>query len=86
MNQVVTTTGHIRPITPAIDSCSRPIILCSLVILCSRVTATAIMAGVGVTDITGKATAKTDDMIATMIVMIMRTVVTTGIESGLRTV
>jgi len=75
MNQVVTTTGHIRPIIPAIDSCSRPIILCSLVILCSRVTATVTRAGTDMTGITGEATARTGEMIAATIT---RSVTTTG--------
>jgi len=77
MNQVASTIGGIPPIIPATISYCRP------GTMSSQITATVIMAGVGVTDITGKAIAKTGAMIATMIA---RTVVTTGIESGLHPV
>lgn len=81
MNQVANTIGGIPPIIPATILCCRPSIMSN------QITGTVIMAGVGVTDITGKATAKTGDMIATMITTIIaRTVITTGIESGLRPV
>ena len=81
MNQMASTIGGIPPIILASISCCRPSIMSN------QITGTVIMAGVGVTDIIGKATAKTGDMIATRITtVIASTVVTTGIESGLRPV
>lgn len=75
MNQVASTIGGIPPVIPATISCYRPSIMSN------QITGTVIMAGVGMTVITGKATAKTGTMIATKIVS---TAVTTEIESGLR--